>query len=202
MKTSQQEIVNGIIDYCDRNGLDIDIYNGCNEPGYDDRPVLAANWNPPEMERIANLIENKLDDYALEWSDEWTDCQECGKAVRTSPDSYGWTPHYMWFNDCEILCLDCAKEYPDDIIAEYVNDYNRAIMPELYDVIEAAGFICYSPDEYCAKFETGFHPGQNDNPKDVAEDIMENLPDHEFIFKIDSVGQFDVQWSVFIRKAD
>src|SRR5678816_1797897 len=40
------------------------------------------------MKRLSDLAEKA--GYAVEWSDEWSTCDDCGKAVRTSPDSYGW----------------------------------------------------------------------------------------------------------------
>ncbi len=48
----------------------------------------------------------------VHWSDEWTSCGDCGKVVRTSPDSMSWTPSY-WeagIANGELLCLDCAPE--------------------------------------------------------------------------------------------
>ena len=197
----ENQITRTLLDYADRKNLYIDYYPSCAEPGYNEGPVLAADWNPPKMKRLGDYIE-KMETVNLEWSDEWAGCQDCGAAVRTSPSSYGWTPYYVVFNDCELVCLDCAKQDAEAIIDEYKNKDQKAIVPDLNGVIERAGFICYSPDEYCQRFETGFHPGQNDWPADVAKDIEENLPDYDYIFKIDGVGQFDVAWSVFIRRRE
>lgn len=78
------------------------------EPGYDspDKAVLFANWNclPRNLDTILERL-----GYAVEWSDEWMTCEDCGRAVRTSPDGYDWTPFYKIENDCEVLCLDCLK---------------------------------------------------------------------------------------------
>ena len=52
----------------------------------------------------------------------------------------------------------------------------------------------------CKRYETGFHPGQNDDPNEIVKWMEENLPDHEFLFCVDAVGQFDVNWSVLLRK--
>lgn len=46
--------------------------------------------------------------YGIEWCDEWTDCCNCGKVVRTSPDSYFWWPQWYWLSECEIECRQCA----------------------------------------------------------------------------------------------
>jgi len=107
----------------------------------------------------------------------------------------------LWASDCEPVCKECFDDAADDIIDTYKNETTKAVIPDFYPIMEREGFVCYSPDEYCKVFETGFHPGQNDSPIDVAKDIKTNLPEHEFMFKIDSVGQFDLHWSVYIRKA-
>lgn len=78
------------------------------EPGYDDPPkgILMTNWN---------VFPRGLDDilerygFAIEWSDEWTTCSECGKAVRISPDGWSWKPSYVEY-ETELLCLECAEE--------------------------------------------------------------------------------------------
>ena len=199
----KQDVLNDLLTYADNHSLYIDFYSGCNEPGYDDKQILAANWNPPKMARISDWIEKYFDgDIAVEWSDEWTRCSDCYRAIRTSPDSYDFEPSFLWISDCEIVCRECWENSIDDIIETYKNDTNKAVSSAFYPLLEKAGFVCYSPDEYCQIFETGFHPGQNDDPQKIAADITENLPDYDFIFKIDSIGQFDYQWSVFLRKQD
>ena len=82
------------------------------EPGYTppEKGVLFANWNyfPRNIDTILESY-----GYAVEWSDEWATCQECGGAVRTSPDSWGWHPSFKIFNDCELVCVDCADKLGD-----------------------------------------------------------------------------------------
>ena len=63
-------------------------------------------------------------------------------------------------------------------------------------------FVCYSPDEYCKVFETGWHPGQDDDPKKVAKEIERELPGYDYIFRVNNVGQFDCEWSVWLRKRE
>jgi hypothetical protein len=83
--------------------------DGYAEPGYTDpaRGVLFANWNrfPRGVDSIL-----KRAGYAIEWSDEWSTCEECGKAVRTSPDSYAYRPHYRedLIEHGTFICLDCS----------------------------------------------------------------------------------------------
>ena len=197
----KQQVLNRLIGYFDKNNLDVAIYPGISESGYDDKFLVCADWNPPKMERIYNFIARYFDDVDLGWSDEWTGCSDCGKAIRIIANSYDWEPSYLWTSDCSIACQECYEDSIEDIIETYKNDTNKAVTSDFYQYMEAAGFVCYSPDEYCQRFETGFYPGQNDSPQDVASDIKTNLPNYDYIFKIDSVGQFDVQWSVFLKES-
>lgn len=80
------------------------------ESGYDTpkRGILFANWN-----RFPRGFDSVLEraGYAVEWSDEWTTCEDCGKAYRTSPDSYGWTPAGQYREDLSAeLCNACYAD--------------------------------------------------------------------------------------------
>lgn len=100
------------------------------EPGYGPAKlgVLFANWNDITEYReggVNGLGERvKVDDvpsrvsdalehagYDIEWSDEWTTCGSCGKAVRTSANSYGWTRSYSE-QDGDVSCAACTLEDP------------------------------------------------------------------------------------------
>jgi len=48
-------------------------------------------------------------------------------------------------------------------------------------------------------FESGFHPGQTDNPAKILKAAQAEHPDHEFLFSIDSTGQFDINFSLWAR---
>ena len=74
--------------------------------------VLAANWN--KFPRGLDSLLERLG-FAVEWSDEWTTCDSCNKALRTQPDSYCWEPAFRETSDGETLCRACyADEYPDE----------------------------------------------------------------------------------------
>lgn len=199
----KNDVLRRLLDYCDHKGLYITYYPGISEKGYDDITMLCANWNEKKLKKIQEWGERFFkDEVEFGWDDEWTSCCECYKAVRTTPTHYGWTPSYMWISDCEIVCHEHYEDYAESIIDYYKNETNKAVNRDFFPILEKAGFICYSPDEYCQRFETGFHPGQTDDPKKIAEDIEKELPGYDYIFKIDSVGQFDVNWSVYLRKAE
>lgn len=81
---------------------------GYAEPGYDQpkRGVLMANWNKFPR-HIGDTLERA--GYAIEWSDEWDTCEDCNKAVRTSPDSHGWEPSFVLREDSTLLCHNCVE---------------------------------------------------------------------------------------------
>ena len=177
--------------------------------GYDDcddkpKAVLFGNWNDcstrnPEtrgftvlcrcMPRIASIAEKA--GYSIEWEDEWSTCSECGKALRTRPDSYGWRPQYV-ITEGEILCRECIT--PHEEIRRCIGDANASL----------ADWIV--PEEYgyhavVDGFETGLHPGQNDQPKAVAEKLRA-AGIKRFLFAVTGQGQFDVSWNVYVRARD
>jgi hypothetical protein len=108
------------------------------EPGYDtpDCGVIAfANWNPQSfattatkeqrtMARINNVLE-KLG-VECEWSDEWTTCDCCYRAVRTNPDSYRWKRSF-WLSGCTVICHECIKENPTDYLQAAENNPDFAV---------------------------------------------------------------------------
>lgn len=99
------------------------------EPGYSTdttHGVFLANWNNetrynPEtkqrevtsrrMSRLERLVEAAY--FSNEWCDEWSECSDCGKTVRTSPDDMSWEPSYVWAG--ELLCQECAGGDPQTI---------------------------------------------------------------------------------------
>jgi hypothetical protein len=78
------------------------------EPGYTnpETAIVTANWNhiPAKVAKAFELLGCEI-----EWSDEWTTCQECGRMVRTEPDCWHWKPSYVIRNECELLCLECNE---------------------------------------------------------------------------------------------
>jgi len=216
--------------YMDKHNLSYDYYPGCSEPGYDDRPILAANWNGPssndyeykdgkqelthfgkqkhKLAKIGNYIERHLEPHVgLEWSDEWICCNECNKAVRSSPNSYSWIRSYVWVED-SVICRECYDGCEEEIIDEYTNDYhfgfqNKSLSSEWTERLEKHGFTCWSEKEdYCSSYETGFYPGQNDDPQKVFNAIMEDSRDWDVVFVVLGVGQFDVEWAAYVKKGE
>lgn len=81
------------------------------EPGYKtpEKGIVFADWNVfPTV--VCSILERY--GYEIEWSDEWSICGDCGKAVRTQPDGYCWKPYWNQelISNGEFCCLDCAPE--------------------------------------------------------------------------------------------
>lgn len=202
MNEQKSQVLKRLLNYCDKKGYDLQYYGGVSEPGYDDKIMLAANWNPPHMAKIAEFVEQFFaGEVEIEWSDEWTMCDDCYKAVRTSPSSYDWEPYFL-IGDGYLICGDCAKDNMEDILQEYINK-KRAIPSWSIDAVKAIGFKC--PGNYCQRFETGWYPGQNDTPDQALEKLFEHVGKEwfeqtfDYLFCITKRSQFYTNWTVLIR---
>ena len=156
------------------------------ELGYSqpEKGILFANWNLFPR-GVDTLLESM--GYEIEWSDEWSTCGNCGKAFRISSDSYGWQPSYFLVNECEELCKDCCDipEYLESLEDNPRKAVNDHISPADYGYVKLEG-----------NFENGFHPGQNDDPRKIYKRLHE-LGHKRLLFNIDSVGQFDISFSIW-----
>jgi len=184
-------------------------FAGYAEPDYDDPSsgvIAFGNWNDvskwKEAEhkfvttddvpgRVAKLLETLGVD--LEWSDEWTCCEQCGKAVRTSPDSYGWQQSYSEI-DGTISCGDCIAEAPSAYLESLEGNSRRCVTLDL-DLAEH-GYVLLEDG-----FENGFHYGQDADPK-VIGDALDKQGISRFIFCLDSTGQFDISFSVWVHQEE
>lgn len=161
---------------------------GYAEPGYDDPEVcvLLGNWND-FSQRAYDLLERA--GYSLEWSDEWTCCDGCGKALRTSPDSYGWQQAGVLANGCEFFCLGCVDwaEHLESIEDDDTQAVRSSCNPAEfgYQLVSQAG-----------EFENGLHVGQNDKPKDILKKLHDS-GHKQIVFRISGVGQFDVAFEAW-----
>jgi len=173
------------------------------EPGYSSSGLIAfGNWNA-----VTSYTENKfgtVDDAParlgtlleklgceLEWSDEWVCCDQCGRAVRTKPDSYRWQASYASTDD-GILCHECLEEDPTDYLQSLEGTSERCVTMDLD--LEAHGYKLVADD-----FENGLYGNQADRPELVAEALRKQGVDR-FLFKLDSTGQFDLSFSVWVHE--
>ena len=164
---------------------DISFCSFYSESGYKDnlQGIFFANWN--RHERLQIVLE-KLG-FGVEWSDEWTICNECCGAVRISPDSYYWECFFVVLSG-DIVCLDCAEKRIDEVFSEYENDPTR-VLPSFFEP-EKHGYKLIR-----GEMESGFHPGQDDNPKDVYKKHERSFD--SLIFRIDNKEQFSLGFSLW-----
>ncbi len=172
---------------------------------------VMGNWNPKRYphgddtplsneENIGPRLANALAKYAnaeLLWLDEWARCVECAKAVRITADSYSWSAQYVQL-DGEIICATDATF--DDVAEEAIDNPSYAV-PTFID-LETEGF-----QQYNGRYESGWHPGQDDNPEAITNEIrLEGVglafPDSEIVFQIESVGQFDMTFKAYTRERE
>ena len=177
------------------------------EPGYsqpESKLIVFANWNKVShwdkssnqsavdddiMPRLGRVLEKRYG-AEINWSDEWTSCCDCGKAVRIQPDSYSWIPSYVDL-ESEIVCCDCLD--PESILLELEGKLTKSLMIESIDPADH-GYVLLE-----GEFESGFHPGQNANPRTIGKNLIA-LGITRFLFKIDSVGQFDTTFSAWVHQ--
>ncbi len=181
--------------------------NGYAEPGYNKFDeswcgiVAIGNWNSIDrynsetrenivVDNTACRLGDVLDKLGveLEWSDEWDECHECHRLVRTSPNSYSWTPSYYQIDGTsEKCCLDCMDE------AEYLEGLeNSAGCNTIVDDPSDRGY------QHVKSFEHGMYGGQDADPKLIME-IMRKASFSRFIFHIESQGQFDTRFALYLH---
>lgn len=181
-----------ILDYINKHYLDVQFADGCCEPGYDDKPVALGDWNESNyslMPRLAKVLEKM--GYAVEWLDEWVVCDCCGKAVRSQADSCSWKRYLFQSEYGEITCGDCTKDDPADYLKHLSGNAQSCLT---FDI----DLSKYGYELHEESFENGWY-GQEDDPKVIAKQLREEgITD--FIFVLDSKGQFDISFSVWVKK--
>ena len=167
--------------------------NEYGEPGYSnpERGIILANWNNVPK-GLADWLE-KLG-YDLEWSDEWTiDYNHGCKAYRTAPSGYDWQSSVMVTDDGELLT-------PDDDAGEWINECAMTdkgqpcrVLPDRITPadLEHAGFRLFEGDK-----ESGFFPGQTDNPKEAAQRAFA-AGALRVVFRKTEQSQFYIKWEAY-----
>ena len=163
------------------------------------RPILFGNWNERgEDSSIPRLVAEWAEElgYTIEWGDEWALCDNCQKAVRTSPDGYSWRQGFITTDD-GVFCEYCVKN-DDTLLADYLasleGNTRRAVTFDLD--LEAHGYKRLPLD-----FENGFHEHQADDPKVIGKTLRQ-AGVKRFIFTVDTASQFDIGFSVHIHESE
>lgn len=164
------------------------------EPGYDqpETGILLANWNQVESDLMDEL---EAEGYELEWSDQWL-VTDNGGAVRTSPDSYQWQPSYLVTDHGDIITIeDDASEWIAEVaLTDYMQPM-RALPDHITtEELTSEGFILHEEE-----YENGFHPGQTDDPKEVARHLFNDVGASEVVFQQTEQSQFYIKFSAWYK---
>lgn len=191
------------MELCERHArhAQVDCALSYGEPGYSDSDapsgILFADWNDCPTWLVAGLERRG---FALEWSDEWiVSYENNSKAYRTSPNSYGWKPYYVITERGDVYGGDEIES--GDQAEWYVNEY-LLNDPTRCNTFRGLNLADHGFAQFNGMFESGWRSGQNDNPKEVFARINRERPDCDVVFSLDSVGQFDMNWTVWIRPVD
>lgn len=191
---------------------DVRVYSEYAEPGYttpESGLICLGNWNrvskfnatkheyetvDDTMPRLGKILE-KLG-AELEWGDEWCDCSQCGRLVRTQGDSYGWQPSYYAF-ESELVCRECLLEdesLTEQYLTELEGDARKAVTFKID--LEKAGYRQLNAERY----ENGWYGGQDDDPKKIAASL-EARGVTRYLFTLDNVRQFDLSFSCWVHES-
>lgn len=197
-----------------RRALDAGLIDMCcddyAEPGYrkerEDLPILFANWNPQgntcfegveyigdnmTMPRLESIFEHY--GYTIEWSDEWTECEQCQRAFRMLGDSYSWSM-YGYVGDHATICGDCIKLDPYDYLGSLENNPRKCATIDGLDPADH-GYVKLNDDSY----ENGLYGGQMDDPRAIAL-ALRAAGVTRFLFALDSVAQFGLDFSCYVHE--
>jgi hypothetical protein len=180
------------------------------EPGYSEPQsgiIAFGNWNTVSkwnerrhefdtIDRAPAIVSERLEKLgvSLEWSDEWTTCECCSKAVRTKPDSYSWQPYYLDDGCGTLICGDCVREDPT-VYLQSLEGRDDACLTVDVD-LEDAGYQRVEED-----FEHGLYGGQSADPHKIAAALTEQGISR-FLFKLDFNRQFDSGFSLWIHGSE
>jgi hypothetical protein len=191
---------------------EIQVFSAYAEPGYTQPKsgvICTGNWNRVSKYDDATRTFDTVDDtpkklgdaleamgVELEWSDEWLECQMCRGLVRTEPNSYQWQSSGWTDENGETVCAGCIKKNKR-LQAVYLESYEGQTNSCMtFDFpLEKHGFKRLDRD-----FENGWYGGQDDDPRKVAA-ALKARGVTRFVFTLDSKGQFDLAFSVWIHKS-
>lgn len=172
----------------ERNELKNNIETGYlidNKDGSDDFMIITTD---EDMKRTADYFRKSRPELAEEdderildevfgddwgYSDEWTECSNCGHAINTMHDN-------LFVDYKEIYCENCVRKEPDNYIKYLINDPQNAntilsdneLMKEGFEKLNAEPFY----NEY--------YDGQNDDPSIILDEMQDKYPNGEFIFSV------------------
>lgn len=173
---------------------DVRFAPGYAEPGYDEPAagiVAIANWNDCDgdasMSRLADLLEHA--GVSIEWCDEWIECDDCMRTFRTSTDGPGWQMSGV-IDEEGCYCMNCID----------AGDYLRNLegKDRKCNTISRLNPAEHGYQLIADQFENGLYDGQAASPRKIAS-ALRAAGFARYVFNLDSTGQFDVQFSVWLH---
>ena len=174
------------------NGMDVTA--GVAEEGSVDESktfIIFESWN--QLHALERHID--LDSVDHGFSDEYRrcDCGGCNIAVRTKANGWGWQPGYLETEGGLVLLEHAEEGDIEEYLSDRINNAQNAVNCPGLD-ISVVGFKTLEDG-----FESGWHHGQTDDPKAIMAGLRKKFPKAEFLFRIDGVGQFDMNFSIWVR---
>lgn len=159
-----------------------------------DEVWVSGNWNGELGGRLFKALERI--GIEGEWLDEVDRCIDCGKMIRTQPSYYGWQGRYLITEEGDRICFDCLDTSNDEILEEfnYIDNAEKAIPDILGKHLETWGWAPYN-----GVFESGWHPGQTDNPRTIFDKIKEKEPNLSVVFRLDETSQFYIRFTAWTK---
>lgn len=181
--------------------------DGYAEPGYDVGSagiILLSNWNNVDRydsstrsrtlisnlpSRLSKIFEKMNVD--VEWDDEWVDCCECSKLIRTQPDSYSWKKNYILTAN-GAKCGECVSEEAEFHLESLEGDCNH--INTLSDIDpEECGYV---------KVVSGTSGYAGVDHSKVVMKRMNAAGIKRFLINLDESCQFECKWSLYVHESE
>lgn len=162
---------------------------------YDNEKVwVTGNWNGELGGRLFKALDRIGVD--AEWYDEYDQCFDCLKLLRAKPDSYMWQPQYLRTEECECVCFECLDLSDDSVLEEfgYIDNFDKAVPDKLGEKLDSWGWAPFN-----GTYESGWHPGQDDQPDVIFDKIKEKSPELSIVFRLDEVSQFYIRFTAWVK---
>ena len=162
-----------------------------------DKVWVTGNWNEKMGDRLFDALERI--DVDAEWYDMVDKCADCGKLMESSPTHYGWQPGYLTGPEGDRVCFDCLDTDDDDVLDEFgfIDNPDKAVPDVLGRHLEGWGWAPHN-----GVFESGFHPGQTDSPREILGAIRAKEPNVSVVFRLDETSQFYIRFTAWTKNRD
>lgn len=165
-------------------------------PHYDNNEIIVFvmhGWTPWLQEgntfnRVYELCEQAGIDFRF---DDEIISDEHGRAHEQNPGYNGQVKTWIIINECEVMAEDEVNDNLEEYTEWLTNNSNTA---DLWGI----DFSSLGYEKHSGQYESGFHPGQNDNPETIQAELLKTYD--SVIWSIDNTGQFDIGFSAWVKK--